>query len=619
MDTTKIPISPNPEQPEQKGTFSFKKVPHVIILPDGTRPLKLGSGTIISLLGTGGMANVYEIWNPQLEVKRAVKLLHPNYTEESKQRFETEIKITAKLDHPNIVEIHAVGEWNGLPFIEMEKIDGSTLEKLISDRGSLPFDVCTAIGIMMCRALRYAHSHEYALYGETYHGVIHRDLKPNNIMVSHTGIVKLMDLGIARPIDASIHTTDNSSVLGTMQYLSPEQLEGKNADIRTDLYSLGTILYELITGVKAFPESNISKLMLSKIRNDYKPLESFVLKIPSRFKRAIQKCLNRDRDKRPQNAAMLLAELTKIHKGLTSLSVEAVMQNYMNVASLDKTIIHSKRHFLPRPIVVGLATATGAVVLLTVLGIDLWYKRSGRLAQQTAAARVVAPSSKNDAAAGRTAQRSSQPSGLPQRISAGKSLAAAARPTTHASDSNLVIDELKRLYATSDLLTIFVKEIESRHYQNARRIVRLLSPQELSTKAGLLYRLRLLDVLGDRTSKEQLLLSQTIDDGEYYFAKAKWLFQNDKIDKCIESLDRSLKNRCEYFDPATLRQEVMYYRALCQSRQFDLSPSQTNSQNALDSWFEVKLLLRSTPQHTYFKKAVSEMQRIGERAKGIRG
>ena len=172
-------------QPQQEGgSFSFKRVPHVMILPDGSKPVELGSGAVTALLGIGGMANVYEIWNNHLEMKRAVKLLHPNYSQDSKERFETEIKITAKLDHPNIVEIHAVGEWNGLPYIEMEKIEGVTLEKLVSDRGGLPFEVCTAIGIMVCRALRYAHSHEYALYGETYHGIIHRDLKPNNIMVS---------------------------------------------------------------------------------------------------------------------------------------------------------------------------------------------------------------------------------------------------------------------------------------------------------------------------------------------------------------------------------------------------------------------------------------------------
>jgi hypothetical protein len=157
MDTNETRQTPQ-DQPADNGSFTMKKAPHVVILPDGTKPLPLGSGTINSILGIGGMSNVYEIWNAHLEVKRAVKLLHPNYTTDSKQRFETEIKITAKLDHPNIVEIHAVGEWNGLPFIEMEKIDGVTLEKLITDRGGLPMEVCTSIGLLVGRALRYAQT-----------------------------------------------------------------------------------------------------------------------------------------------------------------------------------------------------------------------------------------------------------------------------------------------------------------------------------------------------------------------------------------------------------------------------------------------------------------------------
>lgn len=247
----------------------------------------MGSGVITGILGVGGMANVYEIWNAQLEVGRAVKLLHPNYTEDTRQRFQTEIKITAKLHHPNIIEIHAVGQWNSLPFIEMERIDGETLEKILADRGALPLEVCTSVALLIGSALQYAHNQEYVIYGHQYHGVIHRDLKPSNIMVPANGVVKLMDFGIARPTDASIHTTDGA-ILGTMQYLSPEQLEGKEADIRTDIYALGTVLYEMVTGVKAFPEHNVSKLMLSKIKNDYKSIDQYMLKIPPRLRRVIR-------------------------------------------------------------------------------------------------------------------------------------------------------------------------------------------------------------------------------------------------------------------------------------------------------------------------------------------
>ena len=173
-------------------------------------------------------------WPP--EMGRAVKLLHPNYTAESKQRFETEVKITAKLNHPNIVEIHSVGDWNNLPYIEMEKIDGQTIEKLVVDRGGLPVEVCTSIGIMVCRALCYAHSHVYTLYGKEYRGIIHRDLKPNNIMVTKAGTVKLMDFGIAKPVEASLHTTDSTSVMGAPYNICPPNSSKEKTSISAPIF-----------------------------------------------------------------------------------------------------------------------------------------------------------------------------------------------------------------------------------------------------------------------------------------------------------------------------------------------------------------------------------------------
>ncbi len=605
------------------GSFSFKRVPHVMILPDGSKPVDLGSGTITSLLGVGGMSNVYEIWNNHLEMKRAVKLLHPNYSLDSKQRFETEIKITAKLDHPNIVEIHAVGEWNGLPYIEMEKIEGVTLEKLVSDRGGLPFEVCTAIGIMVCRALRYAHSHEYALYGETYHGIIHRDLKPNNIMVKNDGVVKLMDFGIARPIDASIHTTDSSSVLGTMQYLSPEMLEGKNADIRTDIYSLGAILYELVTGTKAFAESNISKLMLSKIKNEFKPLDSFKIKIPPRLRRLIQKCLNREREKRPQDAAALLAELTRIHRNLTPLLPEAVMQVFAGSETSGKTVVGLRRRFPARSLA---AALVAAACIAAAVGVVQFVNN-----------RKTAPAGRGPSSAASVQQAVSRPvAAVPKEPSARlvrDKLSSAPKPAgrlpitvekpvgkkaPQAAEVSL-IDELKNQYGTADLLDIFVKEIKFGRYQEALTVFNALPAQQQQSKTSVLYHIRLLDGLGDNDGLERLLQSQSIDDGEFYLAEAKYFFRSKNLEKCLYFLDASSKSRCEVMNPVAIRQDVLYYRALCYSQEFDGHPGQATMKNALDAWFEVKLFFRSSPEHNYYQKAVSEMQRIGDKAKDVKG
>ena len=264
---------------------------HGVVLPDGKGPLPLGSGSIVGILGAGGMSNVYKIWCPRMERCRAVKLMKPGLSAESRQRFQTEIRITAALSHPNIIEIHSVGEWNALSYIEMEFIDGATLADNIEKNGALPLPVCSALGILMARALAYAHDKEYVLYGKNYRGLIHRDLKPTNIMISSEGRVKLMDFGIARPVETSLMTMDGA-VMGTMQYLAPEQIDGKNVGVAADLYALGAILYETITGQKAFPQKNLSHLMSAKTANTFVPLSLFKIKMPGPSKRLFKNACN---------------------------------------------------------------------------------------------------------------------------------------------------------------------------------------------------------------------------------------------------------------------------------------------------------------------------------------
>ncbi|MDD5676079.1 MAG: serine/threonine-protein kinase, partial [Chitinivibrionales bacterium] len=319
IDITKISRT-NPYQ--EKGTPAA---------PDGLPPVDqnmvLGSGTVVSILGTGGMARVYKIWNDKLEMHRAVKILLPNQHGDLAHRFETESKITAKLHHPNIVEIYTVGEWKGLPYLEMEYIDGESLEAVIGRYGRLPEAVCCAIGIFISRALAYAHSQSFLLYGKNYHGVIHRDLKPANIMVSAKGGVRLMDFGIARPTETSLHTVDGN-IVGTMQYLSPEQLDGSAIDGRTDIYTLGAILYEIITGTKTFPQTTITNLMKKKALNEYRRFNEFDFTVMPALGKIAQKCLQQNPSDRYQVAADLEKDLTELYGSLTNETPEQTMQRF---------------------------------------------------------------------------------------------------------------------------------------------------------------------------------------------------------------------------------------------------------------------------------------------------
>jgi len=209
------------------------------LLPDGTQPLPLGSGTIVSLLGKGGMAVVYRIWNKELGVHRAVKLLRNASDPENLRRFRTEISVTAQLRHPNIVVIHTTGEWQGVPFVEMEEIDGETLDQLLHSWGALPVPVATAAAMMLCRALDFAHKHKhvFTIDGTSCRGVLHSDLKPHNIILQKDGVVKLMDFGTVTPLDSPVDLEDDQFI-GSLQYASPEQVFGRPRDPRSDLYSL---------------------------------------------------------------------------------------------------------------------------------------------------------------------------------------------------------------------------------------------------------------------------------------------------------------------------------------------------------------------------------------------
>jgi serine/threonine protein kinase len=373
-------------------TGSPIQLPGTLTLPDAKKSVQMGSGVITSVISSGGMAIIYEIWNAELEVKRAIKLLHPDHTKESEERFQTEMKITAKLHHPNIIEIYAVGKWNDLPYIEMERIDGVTLEKLIGDSGGLPVEVCTAIGIMTGRALNYAHNQDYQLYGKEYHGIIHRDLKPGNIMVTNAGIVKLMDFGIAKPVTVSMHTMEGV-IMGTMQYLAPEQLDGKDIDVRADIYSLGTVIYEMLTGSRAFPEQNLAKLVTDKLNNNYVPLAGYSRKIPPPLCNLVEKCLRYEKEKRMQNALEFLRTLGNVHKSIDAKSPEQILSQYMKEAHHGKTLISIRKKRQRAPLMIG-AFIVLPLVCASVLGIGLFkYFKNNKQStlDKSASATAIAP------------------------------------------------------------------------------------------------------------------------------------------------------------------------------------------------------------------------------------
>ncbi len=289
---------------------------------------RLGYCRIVDLIAAGGMANVYKVWHEQLEVIRALKILKPGFDEESKNRLETEAKISANLRHSNIVEIYGMGYWNSIPFIEMEYVDGPSLKEVLEKYNRLPITFAISLARALCKSLQFAHRQDLTLYGKVYDGLVHRDIKPANILISSKGIVKLADFGIARPSDVSLHTVDGK-VMGTFAYLSPEQLNGDKLDQRADIYSLGAVLYEMLTGAKTFPQKMLAELINRKTKGQYIPVTALCKDIPKQLNASIEKCLSLKMDDRYSDADEFDKDLSLILKKLTSHDPEEIISKYI--------------------------------------------------------------------------------------------------------------------------------------------------------------------------------------------------------------------------------------------------------------------------------------------------
>jgi len=273
---------------------------------------KVGAGRIDDLISVGGTSRVYRTWSSSLELYRAVKIMNPDAEPEIRERFATEARISSKLIHPNIVIVHNYGETAaGLPFIEMEMVTGQTLEEVLKQRVTLPTPVTLAVMIGILEALNYAHNISYTLYRLPQRGVMHRDIKPGNIVFSG-GIPKLVDFGIARPVGVSRHTL-KGDLIGSTPYLAPEScITGGDVDFRSDIYQIGGVMYECITGVRAYTQTDIPTIIDAIANGQHRPLDT-----SNRAAAIVNKCMELDPAKRYQTAADCLADVRVLYNALS--------------------------------------------------------------------------------------------------------------------------------------------------------------------------------------------------------------------------------------------------------------------------------------------------------------
>jgi eukaryotic-like serine/threonine-protein kinase len=290
------------------------------MLASGTR---LGSYEILSAIGAGGMGEVYKARDTRLDRIVAIKVLSSEVASipDLRERFEREARTVASLNHPHICTLHDVGHQDGTDFLVMEFLEGETLEQRLK-KGALPLEQALQVGIQIADALDKAHRA----------GIIHRDLKPGNIMLVGPGgrrggpsgppCAKLLDFGLAKRTAPAVAATGLSmlpttppnltaqgTILGTFQYMAPEQLEGREADARTDIFAFGSVVYEMVTGRKAFEGKSQVGLIGAILEREPVPISTIQPSAPPALDRILQRCLAKDPDERWQSAGDLAAQL----------------------------------------------------------------------------------------------------------------------------------------------------------------------------------------------------------------------------------------------------------------------------------------------------------------------
>ncbi len=345
------PVKPiEPTAPE-------KPIEHTETLQASREELTTGSTfaeryQIIEELGKGGMGKVYKADDIELREKVALKLIKPEISADKNtvERFQNELKFARKIVHKNVGRMYDLGKEEGNYYITMEYVEGQDLKGLIRQSGQLAIGTTISIAKQICEGLAEAHKL----------GVVHRDLKPSNIMIDRDGQVRIMDFGIARSLRGK-GITGAGVIIGTPEYMSPEQVEGKDVDQRSDIYSLGAILFEMVTGRVPFEGDTpftVGVKHKSEIPSDPRELNA---QVPEDLSRVILKCLEKDKEARYQSAGEMRSELSRIAEGLPT--TEKFVAPKKPVTSKEITVTFSKNKLL----IPGLAMLVLAVIAVAII------------------------------------------------------------------------------------------------------------------------------------------------------------------------------------------------------------------------------------------------------------
>jgi eukaryotic-like serine/threonine-protein kinase len=398
---------------------------------------KIGKYDVVRVLGSGAMGVVYEGVDPVIGRKVAIKTIRfevltaPFERDDAQKRFLREAQAAGSLSHPSIVTIYEVGEENGLAYIAMEHIDGQSLESLLAGHTRLPLDRIVALVTQIADALDYAHRH----------GIVHRDIKPGNILVDVDGRARIVDFGIARVASSSL--TQTNAVLGTPYYMSPEQVAGRTVDHRADLFSLGAVLYEMLTLAKPFPGDGLTTVIYRIVNEDPRSPREFDQNLPRGLDTIVATALAKDPARRYQSGRALADDLANYRRfeGTEATRPATVPQPSGRAvaaaatAAASHTTSDDRRRRLLLAVVAGMMVLV-VLVVAVVLNLSRTKPRTvrtGAAAANSDAATASAPMPETSATrAPSSAQAAAVATALPAAASVQPPKGAAAPPTVAA-------------------------------------------------------------------------------------------------------------------------------------------------------------------------------------------
>ena len=311
-----------------------------------------GRYQIIEEIGKGGMGRIYKALDKELEEKVALKLIKPEISADEKtiQRFRNELKLARRISHMNVCRMFDLNKEGEAHYITMEYVPGEDLKSSLRRIGPLSLGKALIIAKQVCEGLAEAHRL----------GVVHRDLKPQNIMIDREGNARIMDFGIARSLEAK-GITEDGLIIGTPEYMSPEQVEGKKADQRSDIYSIGVILYEMVTG--HIPFEGKTPLSIASKHLTALPIEPKIInaQIPEDLSRVIMKCLEKEKEKRYQKVEELLSEFRKIEKNIPTTEKIVPAKKPMTSEEIKRAQGLKK-----------VLISASAVILAVIAGLVIW-------------------------------------------------------------------------------------------------------------------------------------------------------------------------------------------------------------------------------------------------------